>query len=224
MKKTAVIVAGGSGQRMGGGTPKQFLPLQGKPVLWHTLSSFLAAFDDMTLIIVLPEQYLDQAKTITASFPASREIVLTTGGATRFDSVKAGLQLVTEPSVVFVHDAVRCLVTPELIRRCYTQAVRKGSAVPAVSVSDSIRIVTGEETHTAADREHIKIIQTPQTFLSELLVPAFGQSWQPAFTDEATVVEAYGKPVYLIEGEFDNIKITRPVDMLVAEQILGSRK
>lgn len=219
MKKTAVIVAGGSGQRMGAALPKQFLPLRGKPVLWHTLHSFYQAFDDLSVVLVLPEAFTEEGAVIAASF--GRPFAVTAGGDTRFSSVKAGLALVAE-GVVFVHDAVRCLATPALIRRCYQQACDKGSAIPVVTASDSIRIVTGS-THAAANRDNIKIIQTPQTFLTSLLLPAFGQPYQPSFTDEATVVEAFGREVFLLEGEYDNIKLTRPVDMLVAETILAAR-
>jgi 2-C-methyl-D-erythritol 4-phosphate cytidylyltransferase len=220
MKTTAVIVAGGSGQRMGTAIPKQFLPLHGKPVLWHTVKRFLDASGDMQVIVVLPEPYMKEGMAICSGFPDRHRIHITAGGNTRFDSVKAGLQLVQVPSVVLVHDAVRCLVTPELIQRCCRQAMEKGSAVPAVAATDSIRILENGS-YVAANREQVRIIQTPQTFLSEWLLPAFEQPYRPSFTDEATVVEASGKKIHLIEGDHENIKITRPVDMLIAERIMG---
>jgi len=222
MKKFAVIVAGGSGKRMGNTVPKQFLLLKDKPVLWYTLHSFLRAYNDLQIILVLPAEHLEKGKQIITSLDAAGRIVLVNGGETRFHSVQNGLKLVEENSVVFVHDGVRCLISVPLIQRCYNQALQKGSAIPAVAATDSIRIVNGQG-HHVADRQLVRIIQTPQTFLSEIIVPAFQQEYDDAFTDEATVVEAYGKEVFLAEGEFDNIKITRPIDLVIAEKIIDER-
>ena len=222
MKKYAVIVAGGSGKRMGNTVPKQFLTLHGKPVLWYTLDSFLRSYTDIQIILVLPHEHLEKGKQITAMFGNSGRIQLTPGGNTRYHSVQKGLQSVIEESVVFVHDGVRCLVSVPLIQRCYNQAVEKGSAVPAVAATDSIRIFTDGQ-HTVADRQQVRIIQTPQTFLSSIIIPAFQQEYKDAFTDEATVVEAFGEKVFLTEGEYDNIKITRPVDLMIAERIIAER-
>ena len=144
------------------------------------------------------------------------------GGETRFHSVKAGLKSIKESSVVFVHDAVRCLVSVPLIQRCYKQALEKGSAIPAVTATDSIRVEKGNR-FIVQNRSQVRIIQTPQTFLSELLLPAFEQNFREDFTDEATVVEANGNEVFLTEGEYENIKITRPVDMMIAERLLDER-
>ena len=223
MKKYAVIVAGGSGQRMGSSTPKQFLLLQQKPLLWYSLNAFLCSFDDMHIILVLPEENISEGEQIAKDLQAENRITITTGGVTRFHSVQNGLQLVSEPSVVFVHDGVRCLVSKELIHRCYEQALEKGSAIPVVAATDSIRMVNGDD-HSVADRNHVRIIQTPQTFQSASLLPAFNTGYQESFTDEATVVEASGQKVFLIDGEYENIKITRPADLLIAEQILASRR
>jgi 2-C-methyl-D-erythritol 4-phosphate cytidylyltransferase len=222
MKKYAVIVAGGSGQRMGTAIPKQFLLLQGRPLLWYSLQTFLHAFEDLAIILVLPAGNLAEGEELAQELGAATRITVTAGGATRFHSVQNGLALVSSPSIVFVHDGVRCLVSQELIRRCYTQALAKGSAIPAVVATDSIRILAGEG-HAVADRNLVRIIQTPQTFQSEILLPAFENDFEESFTDEATVVEASGNPVFLIEGEYSNIKITRPVDLLVAEKILSER-
>ncbi len=223
MKKIAVIVAGGSGQRMGVPTPKQFLEVNGKPILWHTITAFLKAFDEIEIVIALPETHLEAGKQIARLFSTTK-INFTIGGATRFHSVQKGLQLLdTANSILFVHDGVRCLITPDLIIRCYNQAVEKGSAVPAVAATDSIRIATGIDDSIVANRNNVRIIQTPQTFRSELLLPAFRQTYQEGFTDEATVVEAYGGKVYLIEGEYNNLKITRPIDLLVAEKLMEER-
>lgn len=224
MEKFAVIVAGGNGLRMGADMPKQFLLLNGKPILWHTINQFLNAFNDLICILVLPQEHLAKGEEIKAMFPSNiNRIIVTNGGSTRFHSVKNGLKLVDKDSIVFVHDGVRCLVEESLIKRCYEQAVIMGSAIPVVAATDSIRI--GDNTnHNVADRNNVKIIQTPQTFQSNILLEAFNQSYNDGFTDEATVVEAFGKAVFLCEGDYNNIKITRPVDLLVAESVLASGK
>ena len=176
----------------------------------------------LDVALVLPHEYLPAGEEIAAMFDDSSRIQITAGGKTRFDSVKAGLQLVKEECVIFVHDGVRCLISVPLIQRCYNQALLKGSAVPAVAATDSIRI--GEEdNHIVANRQQVRIVQTPQTFLSNILLPAFEQSFDESFTDEATVVEKYGATVYLTEGDYNNIKITRPVDMMIAERIISER-
>ncbi len=219
MKKYAVIVAGGNGQRMGTETPKQFLLLQQKPVLWHTIHAFQIAYPDIQIILVLPKDNVVEGEKLVNELITENRILITTGGATRFQSVQNGLALIKEPSVIFVHDGVRCLVTKELIHRCYEQAIVKGSAIPAVVANDSIRMVD-EEDHHVVNRNHVRIIQTPQTFLSNILLPAFQQPYDESFTDEATVVEAFGEMVYLVEGDYQNIKITRPLDLVLAENIL----
>lgn len=221
MQKKAVIVAGGSGLRMGATVPKQFLLLQGKPLLWHTLQRFLNVWNDLDVILVLPAEHRQEGKEIVQTIAAPHRVTLTTGGATRFNSVQNGLQFIQEPSIVFVHDGVRCMVSDDLIQRCYIQALEKGSAIPAVAATDSIRIVEGDGSRVA-NRDAVRIIQTPQTFRSEILLPAFARTYDAAFTDEATVVEAAGHQVHLIEGDYQNIKITRPVDLLIAAQMLGN--
>jgi 2-C-methyl-D-erythritol 4-phosphate cytidylyltransferase len=220
MKKFAVIVAGGSGLRMGAASPKQFLLLKGKPLLRHTIDAFLDAYHDMQVIVVLPEDYLEFGNTMIGEMIDKNRIQITTGGATRFHSVQNGLKLINEPSIIFVHDGVRSLVSKTLIQQCFEQALEKGSAIPAVAATDSIRLVNGEES-TVANRNNIRIIQTPQTFKSDILLPAFNQEYDDTFTDEATVVEAFGTKVFLCEGDYNNIKITRPIDLLVAENILN---
>ena len=224
MKKIAVVVAGGSGQRMGVSIPKQFLLLKGKSLLWHSINAFLQAYDDMQVEVVLPENYLEKGKEIAADF-SSAKIHFTVGGATRFNSVKNGLKVLdTTNAVVFVHDAVRSLVSVNLIRKCFEQASVKGSAIPAVAATDSIRIATENEGSYVANRTQVRIIQTPQTFAANIILPAFEQEYNEAFTDEATVVEAFGDKVFLIEGEYNNIKITRPIDLLIAEKMLEEKK
>lgn len=222
MKPIAVIVAGGSGNRMASAVPKQFLELAGKPVLIHSVEAFFSAFGDIEVIVVLPALHLEIGKALLDTYMPGHRVRLTAGGDTRFHSVQSGLRLVERGSIVFVHDAVRCLVTPSLIRNCYTGAVEKGSAIPAVAVKDSMRFVDASG-NRAVDRQQLKAVQTPQTFHSDILIPAYDQEYDPSFTDEATVVEQYGHTVSLVEGEDTNIKVTYPVDLLMAAEILRSR-
>jgi 2-C-methyl-D-erythritol 4-phosphate cytidylyltransferase len=219
MKKYAIIVAGGSGNRMGGAIPKQFILLKDKPVLYYTLKTFLDSYADLQIILVLPVAYTDMGQEIIDAFFDKERVRITAGGDTRFQSVKNGLALIEEESIIFVHDGVRCLLSQELIHRCYTQALETGTAIPAIVSKDSIRLIN-EEGNEAFDRNKVMLIQTPQTFHSKIVLPAFQIDYKDKFTDEATVVEAYGMKVSLVEGEDNNIKITRPVDLLIAEKIL----
>jgi 2-C-methyl-D-erythritol 4-phosphate cytidylyltransferase len=219
LKKIAVIVAGGTGTRMNNSVPKQFLLLNNKPVLFYTIDTFLKAYDDMKIVLVLPEEHVAAGQEIIDAFFDYSRIKITIGGRTRFHSVQNGLALVKEESIVFVHDAVRCLVTTDLIKRCYDVAIEYGSAIPVIDSKDSVRIVTGKG-NEAIERSTVKLVQTPQTFHSKILLPAFNIDYKDKFTDEATVVEAFGLKVQLVEGEEDNIKITKPADLIVAEQIL----
>jgi 2-C-methyl-D-erythritol 4-phosphate cytidylyltransferase len=221
MDKYAVIVAGGSGTRMGSSTPKQFLFLNDRPVLYYTLKVFLEAYDDLQIILVLPEDYTDMGREIIDAFFDYSRIQIANGGETRFHSVKNGLQLVDKDSIVFVHDAVRCLVSTNLIHRCFENALSTGSAVPAIRARDSVRLLNEEENdNEVLDRSKVVLIQTPQTFHSRILLPAFEIDYKERFTDEATVVEAFGLKISLVEGEERNIKITKPSDLLIAEALL----
>jgi len=219
MKKFAVIVAGGSGTRMGTQTPKQFLLLHNKPVLVYTVEAFLQAYDDMEVIVVLPADFLEKGSRLIQSLPQADRVQVVEGGKTRFHSVQQGLKKVQYPSIVFVHDGVRCLVSQQLIKSCYNQAMEKGSAIPAVAVTDSIRKITAHGT-LPEKRDALRAIQTPQTFRSDIILPAFEQPYSEDFTDEATVVEAWGKTIFLIDGERENIKITLPADLVIAEHLL----
>ena len=205
---------------MGGKLPKQFILLKDKPVLYYTLKTFLEAYDDLQVILVLPVEYTDMGQEIIDAYFDKDRIRITAGGDTRFQSVKNGLALVEQEAIIFVHDGVRCLLSKELIHRCYTQAVETGTAIPAIVSKDSIRLLT-EEGNEVYDRNRVMLIQTPQTFHSKILLSAFQIDYKDKFTDEATVVEAYGMKVSLVEGEENNIKITRPVDLLIAEKLIG---
>ena len=219
LKKIAVIVAGGTGTRMNNAVPKQFLLLKNKPVLFYTIDTFLKSYNDMQVILVLPEEHVAAGQEIIDAFFDYSRIVITTGGRTRFHSVQNGLSLIEEESIVFVHDAVRCLVSTDLIKRCYEAAIQYGSAIPVTDSRDSVRITTAGD-NAAVERASVKLVQTPQTFHSKILLPAFTIDYKDKFTDEATVVEAFGLKVNLVECEENNIKITKPVDIIIAEQII----
>lgn len=221
MKKYAIIVAGGTGSRMGSAIPKQFLLLNDKPVLYYTLKAFLEAYNDLQLILVFPEEYQDIGKEIIDAYFDYSRIQVTFGGDTRFHSVQNGLKLVNGEAIVFVHDAVRCLVSIELIHRCYENTLHMGSAVPVVRAKDSVRMLNEEgNDNEVLDRNKVVFVQTPQTFHSKILLPAFEIDYKERFTDEATVVEAFGLKISLVEGEENNIKITRPVDLQIAGALL----
>lgn len=223
MKKYAVIVAGGSGMRMGTAVPKQFLDLRGKPVLWYTINTFLESYSDLEVILVLPEAHLETGLEIIRDSIDPDRVWMTVGGATRFHSVKNGLDHIQQHSIVLVHDGVRCLLSTDLIRRCVEEAMAYGNAIPAIAAVDTIRIDTigGNE---MIDRNKVRIIQTPQTFYSDLIKAAFEQDYEENFTDEASVVERLQVKIHLVEGESTNIKITRPLDILIAEKILEERE
>ena len=222
MKKYAIIVAGGTGNRMNNPIPKQFLLLNGKPVLYYSISAFLRAYDDLQIILVLPEDHVAAGQEVIDAFFDYSRIQITIGGRTRFHSVQNGLHLVTEESIVFVHDAVRCLVSVDLIHRCGNVATETGSAIPVVECMNSVRLVTGDG-NEALDRSMVKLVQTPQTFHSKIIVPAFNIDYKDKFTDEATVVEAFGLKLQLVAGEENNFKITKPMDLVMAEIILQAK-
>ena len=226
MDKIAIIVAAGSGTRMQSDLPKQFLPLAGKAILLHTAEAFIRAFPDIKIILVLPSDQIAYGRQLLQEQPYKSQVTVTAGGNSRFQSVANGLALVTEDSIVFVHDGVRCLISPSLIQRCYHAALQNGSAIPVCPATDSMRIISTagkQQTSKTIDRASIRLVQTPQTFKSSLLKQAFDQPYQAGFTDEASVLEAMGAPVFLVEGDPDNLKITRPIDLIVAETIIAQR-
>jgi len=223
-KKYAVVVAGGKGVRMGAGVPKQFLPFLGKPLLCYAVEAFIKALPDCQIILVVPSDHLSSVQIVLRTFLGNTGVQLVAGGETRFHSVQNGLKLVKNDGVVFVHDAARPLINTSLILRCFAQAREKGSAIPVVPVSESIRMVEGNNHSKPLNRDHLRLVQTPQTFKTELILPAFNRDYRPEFTDEASVVEANGGTVNLIEGEFDNIKITTSIDLIIAEALLKVRK
>jgi len=214
--KIAIIVAGGKGERMNSVIPKQFLELHGKPVLMHTLEVFHRFETSMQLILVLPEVQIGFWKELCLkhNFTLSHQIV--TGGKTRFHSVKNSLEAVKIPALVAIHDGVRPLVSIETISRCFDAAEKLDAVVPVLDLVESIRQITKNGSHSV-NRNAYKLVQTPQVFDAELLTKAYEQDFSSLFTDDASVVEAVGTKVHLVEGNRENIKITTEFDLKTAE-------
>jgi 2-C-methyl-D-erythritol 4-phosphate cytidylyltransferase len=215
----ALIVAGGTGKRMGAEIPKQFLELAGRPVLMHTIERFKSFNDSIEIITVLPENqlrfWIDLQKKHSFSVPHT----LVKGGSNRFFSVRNGLKFVSSSGLVAIHDGVRPFVSIETIGRCFETAEKFGNAIPAISPTESLRIITGQRSHPVS-RFSVKQIQTPQVFVSELIKNAYLQEYSPDFTDDATVLEKTGEKINLVEGNRENIKITNPEDLLISTALL----
>jgi 2-C-methyl-D-erythritol 4-phosphate cytidylyltransferase len=220
LKKHIIIVAGGSGTRMNSAIPKQFLELHGKPVLMHSIQIFAKAIPEINIILVLPLPYRKQWETLCKTHNFTIPFQLADGGETRFHSVKNGLTLVPENAVVGIHDAARPLVNIKTIINAFETAAQKGNASPAIQINESLREVK-DNNNKAIDRSTIFIIQTPQCFQSNLIKKAFLQEYRQSFTDDASVLEAMGEKINLIEGNRENIKITTPLDLIIAEAIMG---
>lgn len=219
MQKAVVIVAGGAGLRMGAELPKQFLPLGGLPILFRTLQRFFECSEQLQLIVVAPSNHFETIQNLKKEFQFNIPFRLTEGGATRFLSVKNGLALV-EAHLVGIHDAVRPLVSNKTIDTAFKIASEKGNAIPAVPVVDSLREVK-ENSNSAVNRGTFKIIQTPQVFKTELIKKAFATAKGNNFSDDATVLESYGHSINLTEGNRENIKITTPADLKIAEALFS---
>jgi len=219
MKRYVLIVAGGSGSRMGTEVAKQFLDLAGKPVLMHTIERFWSFDNSIEIIAVLPEIQIEYWNFLQKEYSFCIPHTLVTGGDSRFLSVKNGLNLIRETGLVAIHDGVRPLVSSETIRRCFEAAEKYGNAIPVISPADSLRMVTGE-TNKPVNRQDIKIIQTPQVFNTALIRQAYLQEYNPDFTDDATVLEKTGHAIHLVEGNRENIKITNPEDLIISAALL----
>ncbi|MBO7067842.1 MAG: 2-C-methyl-D-erythritol 4-phosphate cytidylyltransferase [Bacteroidaceae bacterium] len=215
MERYAILVAGGKGLRMGGDIPKQFLPVGGKPVLMRTVEVFRQAYPDINIILVLPVSQQEYWQQLCREYAFNIPFQIADGGETRFHSVGNGLKLIPDDAegVVGIHDGVRPFVTVETILRCYDEAVVFGAVVPVVPVVETVRQLRKDGTSFTVPRSEYNLVQTPQTFHISLLKEAYRQPYSSFFTDDASVVEALGKPVHLVEGNRENIKITTPADM-----------
>lgn len=233
MNPAAIIVAGGKGLRMGGDLPKQFLPIGGRPVLMHTLDVFERAIPGIQLILVLPHDQQDFWRDLCRQYAFTLPLTIVDGGETRFHSVKNGLRSlilapVREGGVVAVHDGVRPFVSVDVIRRCFSAARDYAAVVPVIPVVETVRQLTSHpsplipQPSTTLDRSRLRLVQTPQVFTLDLLLRAYEQPYCEAFTDDASVVEAMDYPITLVEGNRENIKITTPFDLTIAEALLQS--
>lgn len=220
-QEIVIIVAGGVGSRMKSDKPKQFLELLGEPVIVRTIKVFLHYNPAIKIIISVHRNYKAHMENLVAKFNLpQQQIEITPGGETRYDSVRNGLQLISDDgALVAIHDAARPLVSINTIKNCFETAAQKGNAIPCVGVNESIRKISNN-INNAVNRLEYRIIQTPQVFQVALIKKAFSHGYSPSFTDDATVLEADGHTINLVEGNLENIKITSPHDMIVAEALL----
>jgi 2-C-methyl-D-erythritol 4-phosphate cytidylyltransferase len=220
LEQFAIITGGGTGSRMGKDIPKQFLTLNGFPILMHTINQFVPLVD--TVIITLPEQYVEYWKRMEIEYKFHASYILVHGGETRFDSVKNALDFLPDRGLVAIHDAVRPFVTATLIQSCFQHAQRHGTAVAALPLKESLRMVSGKKSRSV-DRCGFYTVQTPQVFRCEIIKKAYTQLYNPHFTDDASVVEAFGQEIQLVDGEELNVKITTPIDLALAEVIMRQK-
>ncbi len=218
----ALIVAGGSGTRMGSETPKQFLPLKGLPILMHTISAFNSISVKPIITLVLPAHQVEVWELLCKQYSFKIPHCIVSGGDTRFQSVKNGLMSIDSEGLVAIHDGVRPLASYDLIERCYRVAESQGNAIPAIKPVESVRIGNAHQSRNE-NRDLMWLVQTPQVFNLAEIKECYSVKWSDVFTDDATVAEAYGINVNIVEGERENIKITTPMDLAIAETILGLR-
>ena len=220
-----IVVAGGKGLRMGSDIPKQFLPISGKPVLMRTLERFHEYSAELQIILVLPEAQQDYWQELCKEYHFEVEYLLANGGQTRFHSVQNGLALVPDDAegVVGVHDGVRPFPSVDVIRNCFETARTAKAVIPVIPVVETVRHLEGDSSVTVP-RGDYRLVQTPQTFDIQLLKEANRQPYNDGFTDDASVVESYGHTITLVEGNRENIKITTPYDIVVAEAIITSEQ
>lgn len=218
--KTVLIVAGGKGERMQTEIPKQFIEIAGKPILMHTINAFVKYDSSIKIVLVLPTSQQDFWKELCQKHQFVIKHQVATGGETRFQSVKNGLSMVSDNAIVAVHDGVRPLVSNGTIDRCFETADKHKAAIPVVDLVDSIRQLSESESHSV-DRNAYKLVQTPQVVDASVLKHAYEQTYSPLFTDDASVVEALGYTVQLVEGNRENIKITTAYDLAIAELFLS---
>ena len=223
--KYAIIVAGGKGLRMGGDMPKQFLPIGGKPVLMHTIEAFVAACPDIHIILVLPLDHQPYWQQLCREHNFTLPHSIATGGQTRFHSVLNGLNTIPAEitsALVAVHDGVRPFAASKVINDCFEQAERTGAVVPVVPVVETLRKLS-TPSHTV-DRTRYRLVQTPQTFQLSLLRQAYKQTYRDTFTDDASVVEALGHTITLVDGNRENIKLTTPFDLAIAATLVAQQQ
>jgi 2-C-methyl-D-erythritol 4-phosphate cytidylyltransferase len=219
MKKFALIVAGGSGSRMRNEIPKQFIELAGKPIIMHTIQKFKDFDPEFEIVVVLSENLLKNWRNLCEKYRFEIKHNIALGGETRFNSVKNGLNAIKEDGIVFIHDAVRPLVSVQTLKNCLVSVCEKGNALPVVPVTESIRMIDGDENKAVA-RSNFFLVQTPQTFELKTIKSAYEQEFSDTFTDDASVFEKMGWKIELVDGNRENIKITFPEDLVIASALL----
>jgi 2-C-methyl-D-erythritol 4-phosphate cytidylyltransferase len=220
--RSMIVVAGGSGTRMGSELPKQFIELEGKPILMHTMEAVRSMDAEMQIILVLPESQLDFWEKLCSEHNWRVPHLLAKGGATRFLSVKSGLAQATG-NLIGIHDGVRPFISKEMVNRCFDAAEKEGAAVPVVPIVQSLRRVL-EDRNSAVNRDDFRAVQTPQCFKATVLNEAFEVADRTDYSDDASVVEASGTPISLVDGDQQNIKVTTPFDLQLARLIIEGRK
>lgn len=219
--RAIIIVAGGKGLRMGADIPKQFIPVKGKPILMHTIERFHRFDETMQIVLVLPVHMQEYWHQLCSKYKFALPYTLANGGETRFHSVLNGLAEVNDKcDVIGVHDGVRPFVSEAVIGRCFSTALLRGTAIPVIDIVETVRHVTSPNESVTVPRNDYKLVQTPQVFSAELLKRAYSQPYTDMFTDDASVVEALGHSITLVEGNRENIKITTPYDLQIAEVLL----
>ncbi|MBI9036536.1 MAG: 2-C-methyl-D-erythritol 4-phosphate cytidylyltransferase [Bacteroidales bacterium] len=220
MKEYLIIVAGGIGKRFDSKTPKQFLNIAGRPLLMHTILGFYNYSKEIEIFLVLPQEYFEFWKNLCFEYKFEINHRLVEGGSERFYSVKNALKFIPDKSFVAIHDGVRPLVDQTTINKCFSDVKKFGNAIPVSKINDSIRQISEDGKSYAIDRTKFRIIQTPQTFYSGKIKQAYLQEFDESFTDDASVLEKMGEEIHLIEGNSENIKITKKTDLRFAETLL----
>ena len=219
--RTVIIVAGGAGTRMGADVPKQFLLLQGKPILMHTIRVFSSISSIADIILVLPELQIDHWSELCKKYDFNIPHTIVKGGETRFRSVSNGLDKVSNlDALVAIHDGVRPLISTDVVENCFRAAALFGNAIPVIKPVESVRLSDNTNSYPV-DRDKVYLVQTPQVFKASIIKRCYEVSWPPSFTDDASVLEFSGENIHLVEGNRENIKITTPLDLTIAEVIFN---
>ena len=225
MEKYFIVVAGGKGSRMGGDIPKQFQLLQGVPILFHTLKRLHSFVPDATIVLVIPQAHLSLWQQLVATYGMPAPLQVAYGGANRFESVRNGLNQINSDNdaLVAVHDGVRPFVSREVVFRCFDAAALSGAVIPTIRPVETIRLSDADGRSHVFPRRHCHLVQTPQVFRLPLLRKAYLQEYRETFTDDASVVESMGHPIEMVEGNIENIKLTTPFDILLAESLVNNK-
>ncbi|MFC2137061.1 2-C-methyl-D-erythritol 4-phosphate cytidylyltransferase [Bacteroidota bacterium] len=223
MKKTAIIVAGGTGSRMNSEMPKQLIELNGLPILMHTINVFYNYDKQIEIIIVLPEDQINEWENLCEKHKFKIPHTIIKGGQTRFHSTQNAVKILTKNCLIAVHDGVRPLVSEDTLERCFSMAEKKGNAIPVIPIDESIRKIENEKNFPVIRDNYVKI-QTPEVFISDILIEAFRQSYDESYTACNNVVEEIGIKINLVEGNRENIKITNQLDLIIAESLIKSKR